>query len=1721
MLYFSHANLRPNQVGWCLSDFENRAVDVWGHGTVTVDLITVQNTQIAWQKATSTNSDCMCRIYAVDLSDDTDPDAFIENLQYFFIRADRVSNPGLDSPQLGLLVQGNQEDISRARAYLSMLSNDNARYNLLYCIVENNGKSGEANIGKDNDKDKNNDEEEQPLCCPIFNPFFVQRPTSDLAGRFMPLLHIVSPNPKQRSGVLYSGDVLLSELCSTEEDNGASLGSKLSAEELAKCYETYDSIKMIPRRGSVKGLCLVYWYRILDDISGTTGSPLNDEKKEALRKELTEFVLEKRKYMSLLAELYWLFILSSMMVDKMFLKKDGKQTVLDKHVLHQSYLDTLNYTDGIIQLLENSCQHSLQESCYVSMRLLFVKRDVSDLQLIQNVRARETLMNRYHKLSQCKLSLDPHASYYVDISIVDDARISTNKVSGILQVYRKNARDRYGLSEGRLPRTLEDVFSDDHLFIDMPDGIVHHYGLDSLKQVISKNGGLFLVSSPDTEINPGSQTTEVVCYPIPSDPEKKPIPHQNLDDTTEYHILYPLRSHSQLSPKANEKEDLPNTSKQYPFEFEDIVNGNIKTKTFKFHDIFKTENHLLYLDQASKIDLVNRAVTQCHQKLFEDNWGQTLTNTELEDLIFLFDIRGINSLELELFTKFVFRLIADENRKKSRRLFAVYFDNCMNQQEFIRLFAVFYRRVRKMENRNLFSGAQVALCSTHTISEKPLRQVPEVNLILNAKNWNSLFESARQFAYCNLESAQKVISQIQYFSRCDAGNSIPNEDASLFPFDLYLQNTMNIPQDPASPISVAKTSQCWFLQRIAHYMQMDLQGEHFGLKLSDSHFYLRSNIHLEAFYQAELLFHNISYVWRFAYLVAKRIVESSCPFENHLLICYEAYSALLAQYITEYLTDVKSHAKVEYAIMYQEKPDEMTLLLPELLKKDFSCSSNSWGFTYLYPAGTTLSTLHAMHECTEKECGIKVSSANSKDIVLILVSPTEESIDLQRRYLEVNSHQSMSPLQQARVQLLSRYGNEKWDVDYFLIARTKWHDPFDCGKTDRGRPIVYTDRTSTQLNMIFPPKTADSSSISENRKNLASYWEHIHKHDVCSMLKYSERKTNEQRLKLLATCIHYGHITRDHNHYSYYLNFPRYFEIIKESKLYQAWLDDLQKRAVDPRAFNIIVTPLRSDRSPLLMDLTRSVFAHCAHILQLDLHNVRRTDIRTKYRFIVEECAELLHDNPSARINVYYADSSIVTSESLHRGLSLVQMLLRDRIPIEKEIHLYQGIFVLVNRSSKDTVLPFIKNPATDYHAFVHLAIPHYNTRSGICPSCKLIEKYEELGWRSATNSFVEEYQRLIDKNKARTYKAHKEWKAEQLWKSPGAFLRLRQWLYHFSNSDFTKAIEVNNPYAPDLETIEKAANYLIILQKRFYDQFCEDFDIDKENFIRLLQATAKRQDAQSETEILRQAFLTRLDQLSLEDLIPPQERKSQEVKSLQEVWTDCVVSGHAYRRLMCTHHAYERIPLEVDLMSPTGDHTEAINEMKQFIIDYLEKEMKQASSPVERWEYLHSCLKVLSRDNLARYRTVREAIFDLLHDAADLMLGITPPDAALSKSFCVGGPSVGIPTLGNKRCKKITPLLRYQMFICILRRLSDMQSNYPVIRLSDNKICAQLGNLLSFFFEEARKKDDGLDALFCCPIPSMQRMLFAYEKCIKLTTMAGDEKNKSILILQKYESTP
>lgn len=1669
-IYFSSKNYSDRHIGWRYEDFKQGKVYIKDSiDPIDVALIPVEsNSKAAWQMATSPNMNCDCRIYEVSLKEEVDIDNSIENLQYFFIRADRARKDNSDDyKQLGLMIHADGKDVFRIQTYLAMISGSNSRYNLLYCTTLADGSK---------------------WCYPIEAPHEGMSGSLNSVGRFMPLLRVVEHGVEMASGDIDIADLI----CTEQYTNDYLVGTKISNEDIEEYCERPHNTRELPWWESLQDCCKVFLIRLSQNVVGTRENPLQERDKQKIRKDLSQFIIAQRMHMSLLGELCWFFNLQYLMEDKYLLSETEK--ALDMATLQQSYLDAVTYTEGILQLLENSCQHSQQHLAYLSMRVHYVDRTGTDPQLIKAMRKRDKLMKRYKELAQKDWKLEKNATNYIEISVIDSASAGGKRRRGILETYRQNAM-KYGAKEEDLPKKLINIYSDSNqLMAPTDESIIHHYGIPALKQVVIKNHGCFLVSSPNID------TTEVVS--ITQDATTS-VERNELDETSEYHILFPL---GLVEPRiSHEKAD--NWTSLFELDYlKHPMQSNIETKLYKISaDLKPLDFDELFLNQDEKI----KRVSEAHRAFLK----RQEEISEKDNCVYLFDIRKINGLQLELFAKFLFGAILSGNGE--RRLYAVYFDDYLKEQELIRLFAIFYERAAaaKCNQGEALLGAQIALCSTN-----PELEVPEVNLILNIKNWDSLLESARRFAYCNLESAQYVYSQIKYLSRNRLNKST---DIAQFPFDLFLSEQMMEPQIGNSQVKIAGSNDCWFLQRISKLMERDLQKNKMGIKITDIHAYLLSNVHIESFYQAEQLFHNVSYVCRFAYLMALRLVRSGYSGINVLIVSYEAYSSLLVQYLASYMeAALGPTSHVEYATMYQEKKGHRQLVMPpalqssEVREKFFSDCS----FIALCPIGTTLSTIHIMHDCIEKETGISLNGDNVRDMVMILVAEDAQPAKIQSRYWRFNTVEryttagQYSIQQQESVQLYSRYSESQWKVSFFLIAKTKWHDPEDCADLENERALVHADSTSTELNMIFPQKTI-AEEVFSGKDSEVNRWRAIHRHDVCSLMKFEDIAVNDKRIELLKGCISYGHISRGSNHYAYYLDLPRYYQKIRPNNTfseksrgpesYYSWLSSLRMLQVNKDAFNIIVSPLRNGSSPLLKDLVDRVFDHSTHILQLDLHNVRRTDVRTKYSYIASEYLDALKSDPNVQINIYYVDDSVVTADTLHRGRSLVQLLIKDCFPKTQKPFLYTGVFVLVNRSSRDTVQNFVNDPDRDFHAFVHLAVPHYNTRNNHCPACKRVEKYELLTARSTTNCFAKEYQRLVEKHQLRSIEEYERWQKEQLFVSPSAYLRLRQWIFSHSDCENQSA---------ELDIVRTE---LDCLKDQFCKRFLEAFKPNTDKYDDLV-------DALTQDRELQQHFLEALERETLEGQLGSAKMENRKIKSaFEHVWINCVLGETAHKRLMSTHKAYCQICLE---MEPTAlNDTNELNSRKSMcaaILKYLTPN-PECVSPQARWECIHSGLKVVSRDYLARHHLVREAIFYILHSSADAMLGKTLADEHIYKLFRVESSTMRIPALDNQEHSEIDPLLRYQMFYTILRRLSDMQSNYAILGLSEGTVLKKLDALTRTFFVGMGTKEEIIRRWFYCSIPSRKQMDFDYEKCIKLSTMSEDEENKSLLIQTAYIHRP
>lgn len=1712
--------------GWPYQDLAAGSITADGR-KLSIDLVRVpDNTAAGWRSAADGRADADHRFYEVTIATNANLDTALKNLQYFFIRADREMERRREhgdetGPRLGLLVHLPQKSTGRRfklQTFLSMLSYLRNQYDFLYSV--------------------NTPDAADKVCKPLAPS---DQNKSIQLGNMMPLLRVVADRSRR-----LSGDILLSDLLEVRAQD------KLSDDDIAACFQENGPL---PQNWweSLRSCCQVMLTRTFRSLekAGYTGAIA----------QLPPQLCAMRAKMPLLAELIWFFQLQALAKNNELTDEAG---TLKEETLDNLRRDAIVCAEALTQILENSCQHSRQKSAYLCLRLHRTALDGSATLVEKSVKTRSWIITRYANMwSSGRVPGDGltwkhddvllrDAKHYFEISVTDDAAPETpgSAACGILDHYLSHTAAS-AEDQDRLPTRLQDLFEDSS-FINR-DHMVLHYGLQALRQHILVNRGSFLVTSPRRG------RTEMVLSQSDGTLSQRMIP--DALNTTEYHILLPLG----MPP-----QDLRDSVASAPAtSIENILDPSCLTDPMD--TAIEVRRHQItplpmngFPSQRGKDRGVDEYTAQLG-KLTAPAGGHT---------IFLLDIHDLDHIQTELFSKALFRTILENPHR--RLLFALFFSDTMQQQITIRMCAVFYRRCRKLLRQDAgcipASMSQAALCSRSSLG------YPEVNMILNFRNWDAMTETMIRYAYNNLTASHELYAQIKYFLY--APDREPSQKApvtEVFPFDLYLHD----PMDGSDGNGL-----CWFLQNVHGTLTRDIQrNQKGGIKVNDIHVHLPTNIHLESFYAADLLFRNVAYVCRFAYLLALRLKqEPGFPFDRDtLVVCYEAYSGLLMQYLEYYLNQIipadaqSEWGHVRAAIVYREKKHSAQLYLPSDLEDQLARDPRffqNWNFVVLSPIATTLSTVHMLHELIERTCG-PVPRDQIRDYTIILVGQLPENGGL----TPLQDNYWTSPnraLGLGTVRLHDRRDDRTWPVGYVVRADVPWHDPAHC-PPKQDRALVHADTTATELKLLFPLKlTKEESRLLSTpipRWDDPVQWQLLHRHDVCSLICPADLPPqahrarileNNRRLELLRGCIYYSHIVKSSNHYAYYLEFSQCYEHIRSRGNRADWHKWLLSLRKSPRrdVLTILVAPLRLGISPLLKDLIDHVFTESIHVLQLDLLNSRRQDILTKYAYVAQTCRDALRADPSLEIHFHYIDDSIVTADTLRRGRSMVDMLLRSYISpdvMDARVKLFSDVYVMLNRSSRDTAQSLVADPDRNFHAYMHLAVPHFNTHKDYCPSCAQVEKFQHLKKCSSTNRFAGAFQRLVAKHIKRSPEEYLSWQEQQLMTSRSAFLRLRQWVFnrhgiapagleaeyelvlgHLEDIrdlayreilDRYQAMvlrenrevrweeqqnglpEGSLPRQPDFDTIPKLLQALHSL-----DAYRDAYLRQNPN------ATVASIDAELKNRhpYIRQEFLKELAELKLCDYlhcIKPNDLEKTR-NAYRQIWFRGVLADQAYRRMITVHDAFSTLVLEKE--------TETLDQMGDMLLDFLKNRQILGTAPmadddslpavIDRWEWLHSGLKILSRNDLVHYHMVRASMFQILRDLARTMLSdgdeADLPTAAELFRLRTQGPVI---TLTGQPDEAIDPLLRYQLFSGIMRRLADMQSGYPIETLADDTLPRKLLHLSERFFTDSLPAEELGRRWFFCSIPSYERMMTDYEKYIKLSTMAEDDETRSSRIQDSF----
>lgn len=1460
---------------------------------------------------------------------------------------------------------------------------------------------------------------------------------------------------------------------------------------------------------------LLNYIRDTKRYAGTQDHRFSSEEKKTLRLEIDNYLDKHLRHMSILAQIIWLYILRELieMKDLFNISKTiDEHPHIHKNIMEKSRLDAVSYGESMYQLIENACVHSSGHKAWFGFRMHRAGRSVTMSNLAKEVQTRNRLYDNYRLcFTRCDKNGEPYARednifnedyrYFFEFFVLDDAAEQLGMVRHYNQrIAEDNDDNRKPLNE------LEDLFNipvrDNPLKAHVADVTVH-YGLRLLRKMVSINDGYLVGKTPNDR-------GKTQCY---------------FDGNSDHESLKQVSSDSFVTEW---KAIIPIAYKWSECTMDgEMVNG----QNCFGSKIEQSRKRLRFLGREELFQgLPKHAKDKDIEALRGNLKGcmSDLNENDLENSVVLIGADNNNVYSLEIFSKALFAEIAEingrENSPVSLRI-AIIFAHLDAIYEFVRLFSVFYPNGIQPDMKNV----QIALCTKNSL----YGDVYDVVIMLAGSCLSNTYKYARLFAYHHSENALEYLPLLDYLTMKENKNvnntEVRNENIALFPFELWLPTEFQ-----NDTIELSDWQHNWFLARMRHILCTNIQDKSYGCMIDDIHIRLGSKIHLNRFFEAELLFHNMGNVVRFAYMVAHELLYGEKQLikdQPVLLLGYEKYSSMLILQVEYWIKQSGLFHKVSTAIVYDDEDERDVRVHPYFNVK--GVASGEYGSVQIVtvlPVGTTLSTVYKMQNVSKKYLGEYFGKqwndkTKNTNFCLILVNKIP---DKNNALSTISNRYWLKAERSTQLITVNRENTNGQDIQvkYFLDVDAEWMDPQDCSVCkkigENIRPIIDGKHSDTMPGAIF------------------SLWGP----HAGTFIKLVGNKTeNMERISALFGNVLYSHIYDGNNHFQFYIDFKKLYE---ENKT--AIDNDLRKRHVEQDGFHVVVSPLQLTNSTFIKAVIDNVFDGNVRFLHINLTDAYREEVRAKFSHLTEEFRRMRIINPKAKFAFHFVDTSVVTGNQLNRARLLIKMLLNQSYVDYNDVQLFDRVFLLVNRCSYDTTNYFVREPEHHLYAYIHLAIPSYNTENDFCPACKLMTKYQLLGKRSSTERLSREFLRLQEKHKKRTYEEYQYWlegntkfsgstntehTQEQdgvLLKSPAYLGWLKQWLYVNVSVNKKRILSFVLKDAQARENRQEAVavdEYPAVMKlKKSIEEYAEksgDWDSSK------IKWGPKIDDSQLDE---RDVYLEKMAKTNLYDVIKFISDETQRVELLtlaQDIIKTHLIGVRDYMRLKAMQQSYEELEIvEFEknsmrdrsyrkvIINLIGNTIASPNKELRLYIKGLNKKEQDRFLLVHNVEWLISYIKVLSRAQLVNYYEYRQAITGIMSDMLRMLSGKKIYENYLKelteenkvKSDVDKNWEAIVKLLGSIREydesigeRQLCAKLCYQVNMTLVHRMADLQISSKVDADSVLSTMKLYSELLDRYF--GARPGDSVPYI---DLPPSSKIIIRYLKSAKAATMTSND---------------
>lgn len=582
------------------------------------------------------------------------------------------------------------------------------------------------------------------------------------------------------------------------------------------------------------------------------------------------------------------------------------------------------------------------------------------------------------------------------------------------------------------------------------------------------------------------------------------------------------------------------------------------------------------------------------------------------------------------------------------------------------------------------------------------------------------------------------------------------------PFDVIL------PKSEGEPLSL-------FDEQILRLANRPLDRPPSGYKLKNIHMRLGSKIHIRAFYEMAFLFYRTSISNRIAFEILKNLSKHEASSDNSvvdlleddlLFYGYASYSKALLTSMLEILKAYRTH-QLNKMIAATNNEEEKTAIkaaiceIPEHiafvsyqhnLQSDFQVEDTELYFNFynsflgerldknnvrlnrpvkivqIVPISSTLTTFDKMQARIQVSMENDASSDQIKTVarytVFWVTDSQAESAKTPRKETEAKYWERVDTAERQIYRKSKNMQEDTSPITYFMRSLALWEDPLQCElcypkNVIAEVPLVETDQTST-----VPAQQLRGLTITNRKQSESS-------------------SKNDQRLIKLKSCISYGHIRREKNHFQFYIETQNYFNRVNIDV--QKWLEELRDRDMSKNIFdhavlNIIFSPEHATNVGFAQYVNNYYFNGNAEIVCVNEGKEYRSNFICEHMALSKTIEDLLVNTPSSGelpVRFYFVDDTIITGETFHKAVSLLHSL----IPIQYQ-HLFstnpiQKCFLLMDRLSRESKRCYVKDVENDFLSFVHIDVSNMRVQGDSCVGCKLETNAKKLLTRSATRNIA------------------------------------------------------------------------------------------------------------------------------------------------------------------------------------------------------------------------------------------------------------------------------------------------------------------------------------------------------------------------------------------------